>query len=151
MATVTATPTSSASAPTLVKVISILHYIAGGIALILGILFIAGSSFVGTLLAEAVSTGAEGIGPASIVVGPMLIVLGVFIIIAAAIDVLLGWGLWKLKKWARIIVIVFACCGVLGGIISVIGNPLMGAFNIIISGLIGGYLIFSKEVKTAFA
>ena len=61
-------------------------------------------------------------------------------------------GLWKLQNWARITAIVFAALGILQNISF---RPMMGGFSgnilgLAISGLIGGYLLFSKEVKKAF-
>jgi hypothetical protein len=37
---------------------------------------------------------------------------------AAALNVVIGWGLWRLKNWARILVIVFQSLGVLSSLAS---------------------------------
>ncbi len=41
---------------------------------------------------------------------------GVVCLIAAAISALVGFGLWKLRNWARILTIVFSGLGILGGL-----------------------------------
>jgi hypothetical protein len=47
----------------------------------------------------------------SIPLGFVRVVFTVAMLIAAAINLVLGIGLWKLHKWARIVVLVFAGIG----------------------------------------
>jgi len=68
----------------------------------------------------------------------------------------LGWGLWKLKKWARIIVIVLHSLGVLGSLGSMCGilglaysyepyryhDPTAAIYGAIAGLMIGGYIIY---------
>ncbi len=42
-------------------------------------------------------------------------VVAVFFFVFAAIVALLGWGMWQLKNWARIVTLVFACIGIFFG------------------------------------
>jgi hypothetical protein len=61
-------------------------------------------------------------------------------------------GLWKAKSWARVIAIIFSVLGVLMAIIAIVqGNISGNIFSLVVHGVIGGYLLFSKGVKQAFA
>ncbi|MGE5323077.1 MAG: hypothetical protein ACM3SW_09460 [Actinomycetota bacterium] len=82
---------------------------------------------------------------------------GVVLLVCAALAVLLGWGLLKLKEWARIVAIILAALGVLGallGLFAGLGHFMMiGIFwalcRLAINGLIIWYLL-QPHVKAAF-
>jgi uncharacterized membrane protein (DUF2068 family) len=131
--------------PTLVKIISILNYIGAGFMIIFALICFLGGSMAATFLAEMNDPNITAM------TGAMLIVFGVLCLIGAAIDILVGWGLWKAKNWARILTIVLCLLNVVFGLIMIIGAPPLGILVVIINGLIAGYLLFSKNVKAAFA
>jgi hypothetical protein len=93
--------------------------------------------------------------------GAMLAGLGiagaVFFLIIAVLYGLMGWGLWTLKNWARIIALVFAvlglCFGVLGLLGSLLAMEVISLFlqlvSVGINGLITWYLL-QPHVKRAF-
>jgi uncharacterized membrane protein len=54
-------------------------------------------------------------------------------------------------KVARIIVIIFAILGLIGAIFKLINGQWSSIISLIINGVIGYYLLFSKSVKAAFA
>ncbi|MHA1606382.1 MAG: DUF7144 family membrane protein [Candidatus Freyarchaeota archaeon] len=87
-------------------------------------------------------------GPTLIFSGAMAIVP----IVIGIIDLVIGWGLLALKGWARILAIVFAILGLLGGLASLIVFPIgtiIGIIEIILSIIILWYL-FKPEIASAF-
>jgi len=127
--------------PTGVKVISILYYIGAALELLFAILLFVGA---GTIASKIPIIGALGAG--------LFVVLGVILIGLAVLSFFVGRGLWKGQKWSRIVAIIFAALGVLFGIIGMVqGQIVSNIVGLVISGAIGGYLLFSNEVKTAFA
>lgn len=140
----TTTP-STKVLPTGVKVIGVLEYIGAGLCVLAALIFFIGANFMEAYLgADTAIYGALG--------SAVFIVLGVLMLGFAILSFFIARGLFKIQKWARIIVIVFSCLGVLFGFLSIFGESIgQGIFNIIVNGLIGGYLLFSKEVQAAFA
>lgn len=133
--------------PVGVKVLSILEYIGAGILLLYAIL---------TPVANPLMLAFAALGKA------MLIFLEVIMLGLAVLEFFIARGLWRAQNWARILLIIFSCIGVVFGIISLIGA--IGSKNlgaslliaqgvgiILIDGLIAAYLLFSSEVKAAFA
>ena len=127
-------------APTGVKVISVLYYIGAVFELIFAILLFVGS---GTIKAKV---------PLLAVLGPFLIVGGIILLGLAVLSFFVGLGLWKGKKWARIVAIIFAAIGVLLALVGMLqGQIVSNILGLVISAGIGGYLLFSSGVKSAFA
>lgn len=130
--------------PVGVKVISILYYVTAALAVLGAILLFVGSAFISSLFQNIPILsiiGAVGSG--------LFIFIGIVALIYGALDFFIGRGLWNTKSWARILVIIFSCIGVLMGLVS-IASGFFAIVQLAISGVIGGYLIFSKEVKKAF-
>ena len=126
--------------PTGVKVISVLYYIGAVFELIISVLFFVGSGAIKTQV------------PLLAVLGPFLIVGGIILLGLAVLSFFVGWGLWKAKKWARIVAIIFAVLGVLLALIGMVqGQIVSNILGLVISAGIGAYLLFSSDVKTAFA
>lgn len=131
-------------APTGVKIISILYYIGMGIAVLLGVLLIALIFSPMGLLGDTIP------GMAGFMTG-MLVFMGVLFLAFGVLNFFIARGLWKGQGWSRIIVIIFSALGLLGGIGALaMGDFVQGPTNIVISGLIGGYLLFSSKAKEFF-
>ena len=129
--------------PTGVKVISILYYIGAVVMLLIGL----GLMFGAELLASLVPIDATTMALSSVI----LVIVGALFIPVAVLEFFIARGLWKGQPWARIVAIIFAAFGVLGGLSNLISGAIVGAiFNIVISGLIGYYLLLTNEVKKAF-
>jgi hypothetical protein len=130
--------------PAGVKVISVLHYILAGILAISGVLVIAGGGLIGAFLGTLISSiGTLG--------SALFVVMGIVILGFGVLNIFLGIGLWKGKKWARLVVIVFSAIGIVLYVISLISQ--INVMNIISLGLdvfFFAYLTFSKKVKEAF-
>ena len=130
--------------PVGVKIISVLYYIGAVVLILLGILLIVGAGFIGTILQSIPLLGALGAG--------LFIVIAIILIVFAVLSFFLGRGLWKAQKWARIVVIVFSVLGVLFALLAIVqGQILNNLLSLIINAVIGGYLLFSKDVKAAFS
>jgi len=136
-------PTQAPVIPTGVKIISVLYYIGAVFGVIFGILFLVGAGAMSSIITSQI--------PMLAFFGSGLIILGGLLLIGMGVlYFFIARGLQRTQSWARIIVIIFACIGVLMGLISIF----QGNFSIISFGLnlaIGGYLLFSQEVKQAFA
>ena len=132
--------------PGLVKVISVLFYIGAVIVVLVGIAAIFGASFMGVFVEQIPGLGALG----ALGVG-VFIVLGLVFIGVGVLEYFIGRGLWKAKSWARTIAIIFSVLGLLMAILSLMGGNVISILSLLLNGTIGGYLIFSKEVKAAFA
>ena len=130
-----------AEVPTGVKVISVLYYIGAAVELLVAILLFVGA---GTIASKIPIIGAIGAG--------LFIVIGVVLIGLGVLSFFIGKGLWKAQKWARIVAIIFAAVGVVLALLGMVqGQITSNMISLVISAAIGGYLWFSKDVKTAFA
>lgn len=95
--------------PTGVTVLAVLCFIGAGFAVLGGI----GMLFVGGLgMAGAASR------PGMAMLAGMGAFAGVFLLVMAALDVIVGVGLWKLLSWGRILALVLV--GV-GAVLAVLG------------------------------
>jgi membrane glycosyltransferase len=130
--------------PALVKVIAVLYAIGAVLLLLFGILMATlGQSTINGILTQS---GINGLGAG------VFIVLGILMILVGILYGFICHGLWTVKKWAWIVAIVFACLGVLFSLITLFTNPdAIVVIRLLLNGLIGGYLLFAKEVKEAFA
>ncbi|MGO9588822.1 MAG: DUF2127 domain-containing protein [Candidatus Acidiferrales bacterium] len=96
--------------PTGVTILAVLAFIGAGL-LVVGALF----SLLGGMLVSTMGASRMGM-----LAGVGAAVIAVFLLIAAAVDIVVGVGLWKLKNWARIITIVLTGIGLLGSVLSII-------------------------------
>lgn len=132
-----------AEVPTGVKVISVLYYIGAVLELLFAILLFVGAGFVSQIPGLSI-LGALGTG--------LFVVMGVILIGLAVLSFFVARGLWKVQKWARIVAIIFSALGVLMALLGMVqGQIASNIISLVISGAIGGYLLFSKDVKAAFA
>lgn len=128
--------------PVGVKIISVLYYIAAVVLIILGIALFGGAGLVGYLASKIPFIAVLGSG--------IIAVAGIIVILLAVLSFFIARGLWKGKQWARIIVIIFAILGFISAIISLLKLDFSVIGSLVINGLIGGYLLFSENVKKAF-
>lgn len=90
--------------PAGVIVISILYFLGVAMSLLSVLISIARGEFLAAILNQR-GDASSGL---SVIVAALGATLGVFFILSAATEALVGWGLWKLKNWARIMAIVFS-------------------------------------------
>jgi hypothetical protein len=129
--------------PAGVKVISVLYYIGAVLSILFGLFFI--------IFGAGFTQAFADLGMATAGLGAYFIIIAIIIIALGILGIFIGRGLWKGQGWARILAIIFAILGFLGAIGSIIMGSFASIINLIIQGWIGGYLLFSKKVKAAFA
>src|SRR5258707_10105257 len=88
--------------PVGVTILAIFNFIGTAFCLLGGIGMILGGGFIATMLSQQ---GQGSAGAAGVLAG-LGAAAGGFIIIIGGVSALLGFGLWKLKGWARIVSIV---------------------------------------------
>ncbi len=136
--------------PTGVTILAVLAFIGAGL-LVVGALFsLLGGMLVSTMSASRMGALA-GVGAAF---------LAIVLLISAAVDIVVGVGLLKLKNWARIITIVLTGIGLLGSVLSIIspfGHMHVFFFVFLIRRLIFAaiyawilWYLFQPHVKQAF-
>lgn len=129
--------------PTLVKVISVLFYIGAVLLLIFGLLSLVGAGAMGSV--------ASAIPILTILGSGLFVVLGIILIALAVLYFFIGRGLWKGQSWARIVAIILSIIGVVMAIWGMVqGSIASNVVGLIVNALIGGYLLFSSNVKAAF-
>jgi uncharacterized membrane protein (DUF2068 family) len=139
--------------PVGVTILAILYFLGAVCCVLGGIGVIAGGGFMATIANQAKEAGP---GAAGLIAG-LGAVFGVILLIVAALYALLGWGLWKVKNWARIVTIVLLAIGIVFQLLSVLGT--LAHFNLFaliwilfwtaIDVLIIWYLV-KADVKAAF-
>jgi hypothetical protein len=106
--------------PTGVTVLAVFQFIGAGFCVVLALLMMVGGTFVAAILGNAArgngGTAMAGMGAIIGVVG------GVFLLILAALYGALGWGMWGLKNWARIVTIVLAAIGACLQVLGLMGS-----------------------------
>lgn len=139
-----------------VTVIAVLDFIGAGFQALLAVLLFVGGAFVGTILGRlsGQSSGALGAG-VGIAIGA---VLGVICLVFAAISAAVGYGLWTMKEWGRILQVVLAAVGgllqVFGLLSSVVqGRMLALGWNVIWVAYFAWVLFYllQPQIKAAFS
>ena len=136
--------------PTGVTILAVLAFIGAGLLVAAALFSLLGGMLVSTMGASRMGMLA-GVGAA---------VIAIFLLIAAAVDIVVGVGLWKLKNWARIITIVLIGIGLLGSVLSIVspfGHMHVFFFVFLIRRLILAaiyawilWYLFQPNVKQAF-
>lgn len=71
-------------------------------------------------------------------VDSVLLGAGIITFVLAILYIITGWGLWKLKSWARIVAMILA-------VISLLSFPIGTIIGIVVL-----WYLFKPEIKTAF-
>lgn len=143
--------------PTGVTILAVLDFLGAGLSVLVAIAGFLGATFLGAIISQAASqSGRSGMGAGlGAAIGAAF---GIAALIGAAVSGLLGWGMWSLKEWARILQIVFAglgaCVQALGLLVSLTHVRVLGMmWNLVwlaVNACIIWYLI-QPQVKAAFA
>jgi len=139
--------------PTGVTILAILNFIGAAFCLLGGIGMILGGGFIATMLSQQ---GQGKAGAAGILAG-LGAAAGVVIIICGGISALIGFGLWKLKGWARIVSIVLYGISAALQLLGLLGSlahfnafaVIWSVFWVAVDAFIIWYLL-KPEVKAAF-
>jgi hypothetical protein len=140
----------AAQKPVGVVVLAVLDFVGAGILALVALGLGVGLSIIGGMMHR------PGMGASMAAIGALG---GLVVLILAACFALVGWGLWTLRNWARVVTIVLAALGLLGSISSFFyigaGIHVSGIFwiwpviRVAVNGVIIGYLL-QPEVKQAF-
>ena len=141
------------SRPVGVTILAILNFIGAAFCLLGGIGMILGGGFIATMLSQQ---GQGSAGAAGVLAG-LGAAAGIFIIIMGGVSALLGFGMWKLKGWARMVsIVLFAISGVMQllGLLGTLAHFNVFAFVwtvfwIAVDAFVIMYLL-KPEVKAAF-
>lgn len=119
-----------------VKVLAVLFIVVGAA----GIIFAVFSTLVLTVLAGVVgSSGEEGAAIGGTFLGLTGILLAIVMLALALPSILCGWGLLKLRPWARILGIILSA-------ISLVRFPFLTLL-----GIYGLWVLFKKDTEALFA
>jgi hypothetical protein len=149
------------SMPWGVKVISILNYVLFAVLLLSGVVFLFGAAAFSsseearmTALKFFEDFTASTTLAAKIVASfsAILIATGIIAILLSVLFFFMGRGLWRGKNWARILTIIFFTLGFVGALADILRGDFAGNIpELIIDGLVAGYLLFNKRVKAIFS
>lgn len=138
------------SVPTGVKVIAVLYYISAAFGIIFGLAFIV-SILVFSSIENQIPDAIANQVPFFTAVW-VFVAMGILFICLGILGFFVGRGLWRAKPWARITAIILAGLGILMAVISMIrGNIISNILYLVLEFIIGGYLLFNKNVKKVFA
>ncbi len=132
-----------------IKIISTYYIIVSILAFLFGVLIIIFPKKANDYLLKSTAT----VGPQvfAFYTPTFFLIIGILAIIWGAFIFYLGLSLFKLKNWARYVIMILACLAFFGAIIGLLfTGDLSNIAGIVIYGFIAGYLIFSKEAKAAF-
>lgn len=140
--------------PSGVTILAVLNFLGAALYILIGLLVMLGMGILGGMAGQS---GAEGAGGAMGMMMGLGAVAGVVFIVLAIIPFAIGWGLWKLKNWARIICIVLFALGALAalagvGIGAMAGEMISAGFNLVFL-LLYAWIIWyltRPHVKQAF-
>ncbi len=143
--------------PTGVTLIAVLFFLGMALCGLAAIGMFVGGAFIGSIIGAAAQQ--RGAGAAGAGFGAMIgAIAGIFFLVIAALNGICGFGLWKMKEWARMLTIILAGIGAFFGVLGMMGG--MMHFNVLlifwrliwlgIDVLIVWYLL-QPQVKAAFA
>lgn len=143
--------------PTGVTVIAVLNFIGAGICILAAIGMFVGGAFLATALASM--AGRSGGGAAGAGVGVAIgAIAGVFCLFMALVAGVVGFGLWGLKEWGRILQIIFSAIGALLQAFGLLGSLVRFHFGGVLWNLmwlgVDAWIIFyliQPQIKAAFA
>jgi hypothetical protein len=134
-----------------VTFLAVLAYIGAGFCVLGGLLAVTGAGIIHSLTVQNQGAPSAGMGSLFAMLGGAI---SVFFFVLAAVYILVGIGLWTLKNWARILVIVLAAIGIVFNLSQLLHYtsailPTL-IFSLAIDGLIIWYLL-KPNVAAAFA
>ncbi|MFA5060836.1 MAG: hypothetical protein WC494_00785 [Candidatus Pacearchaeota archaeon] len=129
--------------PFLIRVIAVLDYISAIGSVFVSVLFFIRSDLLRFLPLR--------VSHLSVLGSDIYLTGGIAFVFTAVFVFLLGWGLWKGRNWARYIEIILAVVGFVVSLFFLIfSKDKTFIINLVIHGLVGGYLMFNRDVRDAF-
>lgn len=132
--------------PVGIVILAILCWASAAFLLLPSLALFFGSSFIAAMVGQQ-------FGPLAAFAG---VAAGAFLLVMAMVTAVIGWGLWTLQEWARILTIIFQGIGLALSVLSLFAlaflHPVGIVFRLVritIHGLIIWYLL-QPEVVAAF-
>lgn len=136
-----------------IKIIAVLFTALAILSAFNGIMYNSGKAEMTIALQEELlQSGADSATAQSVI--PIIVGMILwFYFLAAIVYIILGIGLWKLKRWARVTTIILSILSIAASffVIRAIFGNWASAAKFIATIIIAAYLLFSREVKAAFA
>jgi uncharacterized membrane protein (DUF2068 family) len=82
--------------------------------------------------------------------GIIFVIAGGILLIFGLIELVIFYGLWTGKKWARFLAIIFSVLGLLFNLLGLVGGSIISLVGLILAFLILYYL-YQPQVKAYFA
>jgi len=124
-----------------VKIISVLGWVGSTFMIIVGLIFIFFRKAILTQIPiTQIPPGYESLMPM------MVTIMGVCMILFGAAWFIVSMNLWRFKKWARIVAIIFAAIGALSALMSFPA----GWFGFLLHGTVFYFLALNPDVKKLF-
>ncbi|MEM2115491.1 MAG: hypothetical protein QXD62_00245 [Candidatus Woesearchaeota archaeon] len=137
-----------------VTLVAVLYIIFGVFSILVFLLTLLLGGLVSSIFLGGEMGGLGGL------LGGVIAITGILIVIVGILNIAVGIALLKGKSWARILVIIFSCLGLVFSVLPLIFMIVSGAteimslvnllVTIIINGLIFWDFTFRKEVKEFF-
>ena len=109
-----------------VTVIAILEFLGGVGCILVGLAVMLGGGMLAAVIGQS---GEQGSGAGAGILGALGAALGIVVLVFALLYFLVGWGMLKLKGWARIITMIFAGLSILGSLFGITG--FLAHFNVV--------------------
>ncbi len=137
---------------------AVLDFIGAAFWILLALLGFLGATFLGAIISQAAARSGAG-GALGAGVGAAIgVAVGIFALIFAGLGALMGWGMWSLKEWARVLQIVFAgigaCFQILGILVALTHFRILGMMWNMVWLAVNAFIIYyliQPQVKAAFA
>lgn len=134
-------------APIGIKAISAYYVIINIINLIFGLIILLFPKKINNYLLSLVVELSE-INPE--VLGAIIAIMGVSFIIFGLLGIFIGVSLYRLKSWARWLVIIFSLFSFSYSFLGLLTGNFSVIVGFLINGAIAWYLIFDEQVKIKF-
>ena len=132
--------------PAGVIVIAVLKIVDGLWGLASGCALLAGGGALAAVIARFATSVPRWIGDA---LGGAIALVGLFLIVFAALDFVLAWGLWMLRRWAWWLTMIVGVLSILGSLTTLVGGNLTSLPSAIINGAII-VLLLTTNVRQTF-
>lgn len=139
-----------------VKIISIFTYVLATLLVLMSLFLYGAGALLNQTDAQALIKSFIEDSAASTTIAndvTLGIIIGATVfLISGIIMYAVGRKLAQGKNWARILLIIFFGLGFVGALSDILfGNVLANLPDLVIDGVVAGYLLFNKEVKIAFS
>ncbi len=131
-----------------IKIISTYYIIISVLTVLFGLITVFVPS---TILNYVLTSAPELLELDSAAAHSAIVITGIVFLVIGVIGIVLGAGLFKLKSWARWILIFLSLLGIFTAITWLISGQWSSVVGLLINCIIFWYLAFSKPAKKCFA